>query len=46
MEQKGQYIGWVEEVVILGPTPTHGLKLGNIKEHQSYKSLGLIVDPK
>ena len=31
MERKGQYTGWVEEVVILGPT--HDLKLGNIKEY-------------
>ena len=38
-ERKGQYTGWVEEVVILGPT--HDPKLRDIKE---YTSLGLIRD--
>ena len=37
--RKGQYTGWVEEVVILGPT--HDPKLRDIKE---YTSLGLIRD--
>lgn len=39
IERKGQYTGWVEEVVILGPT--HDPKLRDIKE---YTSLGLIRD--
>lgn len=43
MERKGQYTGWVEEVLMLGYP-----KLGNRKKriHQSYRSLGLIVDPR
>nr|ANV27850.1 hypothetical protein [Salix suchowensis] len=39
IERKGQYTGWVEKVVILGPT--HDPKLRDIKE---YTSLGLIRD--
>ena len=39
IERKGQYTGWVEEVVILGPT--HAPKLRDIKE---YTSLGVIRD--